>query len=571
MMDLDTLARRHAECARETAATATPPTLPIPAAGARTIVSRVPKPVWAVLAAIMAVVVLGLPSLLREPEPEQTPITTPNTTITTPNTTPEGHESFVPTGRLSFGCAWCQTVVLDDGRILVLGGAPEIYDPATETFTVVEAEGAVGNARAAVRLHDGRVLTSDGNSQWLFDPATTTFQMVGELPAFVMGLLGDGRALLLGHPSGIAWNRTYLFDPESNEFEEGPPTLHPHGDGLSGAVVALLDGRVLLLGTTVSEVFDPVTDSFTEVGHHLNRSGFTATLLSDGRVLIVGGQEESEPFDLVRMAEIFDPSTGEFTPVGELDQGRFWHAAALLPDGTVLVVGGASGDLRSGLDQAEIFDPSSGEFAAVPSSMTRERVAPGAVALPDGRVLIVGHYPGNGGFGSDEGSSTAELFIPGPVGDGTVKADDNPTEVTLEVDFDLGQLPVGSSSPLSLEGRLVVPPGSLDGRSGVAVTAGLEVVGDPSAGTVSVTVGSPFNQDLSIDLSDLGGTGGGGETSLPEHCDEGCDLVIPITVSWTGSDSPPPGILNLWLEIAYQGGPPEAAGGLALTVGFEDG
>lgn len=489
MMDLDTLARRHAERARETAAMATPPELPIPAAGARTITSRVPKPVWAVLAAIVALVVLGLPSLLREPEPEQTPITTPNTTIPTPNTTPEGKGSFVPTGRLSSGCAWCQTIVLDDGRILVLGGAPEFYDPATETFTRVEAEGAVGNVRSAVRLHDGRVLTSDGNSQWLFDPATTTFQMVGELQAFVMGLLGDGRVLLLGHPSDLEWNRTYLFDPESNKMGDGLHTLHPHGDGLSGATVTLLDGRVLLLGTTASEIFDPVTDSFTEVGDRLARSGFTATLLSDGRVLIVGGQEESEPFDLVRVAEIFDPSTGEFTAVGELDKGRFWHAAALLPDGTVLVVGGAGGDLRSGLDQAEIFDPSSGEFATVPSLMTRERVAPGAVTLPDGRVLILGHYPGNGGFGSSEGSSTAELFIPGRVGDSTVKADDNPTEVTLEVDFDLSQLPVGASSPMSLEALLVVPPGSLNGRSGMAVTAGLELVGDPSAGTVSATVG----------------------------------------------------------------------------------
>src|SRR5579863_10087491 len=40
------------------------------------------------------------------------------------------------------------------------------------------------------------------------------------------------------------------------------------------------------------------------------RSGHTATLLSDGRVLIVGGMRRNQ--DFYRSAEFFDPATGKF-------------------------------------------------------------------------------------------------------------------------------------------------------------------------------------------------------------------------------------------------------------------
>lgn len=334
--------------------------------------------------------------------------------------------------------------------MLKMGPAPEIYDHVTRAFTTVEGPAAMGRPESGslwgmvsgMVLEDVCALITDGTAQWLFDPATHSFQEAGAVAGWEMARLGNGRVLLLGDSIGGGPNETFLFDPEVGATTGGPATIHSHGSG--GAVmVSLMDGRVLLLGSTESEVFDPSTESFIDVGERLDRGGITATLLADGRVLIAGGQEELEPYDVVTKAEIFDPAAGEFTLTGEMNRSRVAHAAALLADGRVLVVGGGPKLLNvTGVDQAEFYDPSTGAFQPVPFEMTRERIAPAAVTLSDGSVLILGHYPGNVG-GSGAGSSTAELFILGrQVDEGVGSGTENPTEVDVEASLDLVTVPL---------------------------------------------------------------------------------------------------------------------------------
>ena len=61
----------------------------------------------------------------------------------------------------------------------------------------------------------------------------------------------------------------------------------------------------------------------------------TMTVLSDGRVLVVGGGGNS--------TEIYDPSRGIWSKAADTIEDREEHTATLLKDGRVLVVGGASG------------------------------------------------------------------------------------------------------------------------------------------------------------------------------------------------------------------------------------
>ncbi len=115
------------------------------------------------------------------------------------------------------------------------------------------------------------------------------------------------------------------------------------------------------------------------------RSGHTATLLPDGRVLIAGGMRGNQ--DFYDSAELYDPSTGRFRPTGKMHQRRVGHIAVLLPSGKVLVAGGWVGD--GGTDSAELYDPATGKFTLI-SKMTIRRGRPSATLLASGDVLIVG-------------------------------------------------------------------------------------------------------------------------------------------------------------------------------------
>jgi hypothetical protein len=119
------------------------------------------------------------------------------------------------------------------------------------------------------------------------------------------------------------------------------------------------------------------------------RANHTATLLFDGTVLITGGDNESSiPAQLqMATAEIYDPVDRIFKPVGNMTAGRSGHTATLLPNGRVLIAGGGA--------TAELYDPSTQSFTAT-GSMVTGRSGANATLLPNGKVLITGGITGYG-------------------------------------------------------------------------------------------------------------------------------------------------------------------------------
>ncbi len=173
----------------------------------------------------------------------------------------------------------------------------------------------------------------------------------------------------------------------------------------------LPDGQVLIAGgdnesgyLQNAELFDPVDDTFTALAAsgatelQTARGFAVAAALPDGRVLIAGGENHSDP---LQSAEIFDPADDTFTALAaagatELYAARVGAVAAPLPDGQVLITGG----YREGspLLSAELFDPTSETFAELPEAGDTElpsaRAGAVAAALPDGQVLIAGGISG---------------------------------------------------------------------------------------------------------------------------------------------------------------------------------
>jgi len=132
------------------------------------------------------------------------------------------------------------------------------------------------------------------------------------------------------------------------------------------------------------------------------RSGQTATLLPDGKVLIAGGMRRNQ--DFYRSAELYDPATGKFQPTGEMAERRVGHIAVLLRSGKVLIAGGWVG--YGTTDSAELYDPATGRFTAT-TKLRARRGRPCATMLANGDVLITG---GDDHAGPDGHLASAEVF-----------------------------------------------------------------------------------------------------------------------------------------------------------------
>lgn len=170
-----------------------------------------------------------------------------------------------------------------------------------------------------------------------------------------------------------------------------------HGSGLTATV--LNDGRVLIVGgnwwgtpVAKAEIYDPSTGTVTSAGDlSLARTDHTATLLSDGRVLVAGGSSGGHYSSALATAEIFDPATSQFSPTGEMTSTRQGATATLLPDGKILVAGGYNTE-GVAVSSVDVFDPSLDAFALSPASLGAARANHTATVLADGRVLLVGGH-----------------------------------------------------------------------------------------------------------------------------------------------------------------------------------
>jgi hypothetical protein len=342
---------------------------------------------------------------------------------------------FVPAGSLPTPA----TVAISrpDGQILIFGGTatathglgslsgtPEsifLYDPAAGTSRVI------GNTPTsvsyAVPLADGRVLAialdvpegggpgSSGFSRAaLVDPATGTVTQLGFLGPHLVGAgvrLADGRVLLVGSADGTT--DANVFDPATGTFAATGSTTRPM---MQPTATLLADGRVLVVGDRepVAELYDPATGTFSQTGPMSGpHEAFTATLLLDGRVLVAGGWATngtvvdgtffaSEPARLGTGAEIYDHATGQFSQVGPMVAPRVYHFAVALQDGRVLIGGGTSaadadpgsgGSVEPAPLVAELFDPATGGFLST-GTLSTPRFGAAAVRLADGRILVIG-------------------------------------------------------------------------------------------------------------------------------------------------------------------------------------
>jgi hypothetical protein len=184
------------------------------------------------------------------------------------------------------------------------------------------------------------------------------------------------------------------------------------------------------------------------------RDFFTATVLSDGEVLIVGGVYKGTFIQFgLTSAEIYNPASGAFRTTGSLNVGRYNHTATLLNNGKVLIAGGMNSN--TSLASTELYDPVAGTFT--PSANLYCFCTPKPALLANGKVLFAGGYDGA------KVVPTAALY--------------DPTSETFMPTGSLNAPRAGNSATLLGNGKVLIAGGGV-------LSAELY---DPAAGTFTLT------------------------------------------------------------------------------------
>jgi murein DD-endopeptidase MepM/ murein hydrolase activator NlpD len=344
-------------------------------------------------------------------------------------------QSFTSTGSMHETRAFHTATLLDNGTVLVTGGfsnTAEIYNPLTGTWRYTNYPmNAVRALHSAVKLSNGKVLIIGGmglpagvlvESAEIFDPVSESFALVKSPNVSHVGenalLLNDGRVIVTGSVPycGTTSNISEIYDPVSDTWNE-TPTMSV---GPDPRAVKLPDGSVLAGGggscppsPNVSR-YNPTTNTVSQMGPMLTpRLEHTATLLGNGKVLIAAG---SDPSFVTNSTEIYDPRappSGQSQYGNMLVDARRSHTATLLANGDVLVVGGYQSGNGYGyvgtLASSEQFNHVTLAWSQ-PGLMSVTRAFHTATLLPSGAVLVVGGLADSSSYSTQLNS--AELWTP---------------------------------------------------------------------------------------------------------------------------------------------------------------
>ena len=238
-------------------------------------------------------------------------------------------------------------------------------------------------------LNSAEIYNLDNNT-W----ANTTSMLEGRAFHHLI-TLNNNEVIAIG---GFLLKSCEIFNPASNSWRyiDSLETLKYFWD----TATLLNDGIILVAGGyyfdqstlqnihyKMSEIFDPITETWSFADSlEEGRSGHTATLLNDGRVLVTGGQGNVSDLN---SCEIFDPITIQWSSISNLLHSRSFHSAVLLSDGKVFVSGGVTPDSTLGTRYCEIYDPITDSWSEA-GEMTVPRTNHKTLLLLDSTVLITG-------------------------------------------------------------------------------------------------------------------------------------------------------------------------------------
>ena len=292
------------------------------------------------------------------------------------------------TGSLPTNWSDFTATLLQNGKVLVAGGgtssspswtptnAAALYDPVSGTWSPTGKLITAHASHTAALLQNGKVLIVGGfgesfdtlDTAELYDPETGTWTLTGKLNVarYILNatLLKSGKVLITGGTNDDDFASTLasaeLYDPATGTWSitgslNLPRALH--------TATLLPSGKVLVTGgynwppvsLRSAELYDPTIGTWSVTGDLIAaRDSHTATLLPNGKVLVAGGADWNRGLPpapclpncaplALNSAELYDPATETWTATASLNVPRSAHTATLLGNGKVLAVGGGPG------------------------------------------------------------------------------------------------------------------------------------------------------------------------------------------------------------------------------------
>jgi hypothetical protein len=286
------------------------------------------------------------------------------------------------------------STILPDGRVMIIGGlngippspdygiaSVELYNPTTTTWAAATPMTYARWYPTALAMPDGTVYAISGTD------ATGT-KLVLPMEVYRPG---SGLWQTMPTKANIA--------PISQTYPR---------------MTVLTTGKVLMAGTgAYTRLFDPVLKTWSTLGtmNYGSRIYGGVVLLPGLQKILTAGGHATPSGPATNTAEILDVSqpTPAWAYTGSMTFPRYNAGLTLLADGTVLAVGGNQvSKYSSPVKAAELYDPATGTWTVMASQTARRGYHSIALLLPDGRVLSAG----SDDFVAPDMSQTVEIYSP---------------------------------------------------------------------------------------------------------------------------------------------------------------
>ncbi len=345
------------------------------------------------------------------------PVGTATTELWSPFT-----RSWTPGPALSQARAFHQSVVLNDGRVLLIGGTGatgnvvsscEIFDPVAGTITAAASMGVARAGSTATKLVNGKVLVTGGVTTFTIPPGTTSI-------APILATCQD---------------TSEVYDPVLDTWTAVPGVMA--GKRFAHAASLLQNGKVLIIsginGTTsiagndvptftqTNNLYNPTTNAYEAAaalpagifgfGGIPGRAGHRATTMNNGEVFVGGGIYSNLFVPTTSgLCARYNVAANSWTATNTLATGIALHGQVLLKNGKCHLSGGGSGTLLAYTATNVCATRTQGSNAfTLTTALPLARGSHLAVLLRDGSILIAG-----GGDAAGVGLSSAELYTPAP-------------------------------------------------------------------------------------------------------------------------------------------------------------